>query len=80
MTYDRYESPLSERYASREMQYIFSPDMKLSLIHICPQTVKAKQQFLKDKGYYKGSVDGSYGPETCKADQKWLNANYNEWK
>ncbi len=25
---DRYESPLSERYASREMQYIFSPDMK----------------------------------------------------
>ena len=28
MTYDRYESPLSERYASREMQYIFSPDMK----------------------------------------------------
>ena len=26
--YDRYVSPLSERYASREMQYIFSPDMK----------------------------------------------------
>lgn len=25
---DRYVSPLSERYASREMQYIFSPDMK----------------------------------------------------
>lgn len=25
---DRYESPLSERYASKEMQYIFSPDMK----------------------------------------------------
>ena len=25
---DRYTSPLSERYASREMQYIFSPDMK----------------------------------------------------
>ncbi len=25
---DRYISPLSERYASREMQYIFSPDMK----------------------------------------------------
>ena len=25
---DRYDSPLSERYASREMQYIFSPDMK----------------------------------------------------
>ncbi|MCI8889503.1 MAG: adenylosuccinate lyase [Hungatella sp.] len=25
---DRYQSPLSERYASRQMQYIFSPDMK----------------------------------------------------
>lgn len=28
MSTDRYNSPLSERYASREMQYIFSPDMK----------------------------------------------------
>ena len=28
MSYDRYVSPLSERYASKEMQYIFSPDMK----------------------------------------------------
>lgn len=28
MSNDRYVSPLSERYASREMQYIFSPDMK----------------------------------------------------
>ncbi|PXV89471.1 adenylosuccinate lyase [Lachnotalea glycerini] len=25
---DRYQSPLSERYASKKMQYIFSPDMK----------------------------------------------------
>ena len=25
---DRYQRPLSERYASKEMQYIFSPDMK----------------------------------------------------
>ena len=26
--YDKYLSPLSERYASEEMQYIFSPDKK----------------------------------------------------
>ncbi len=30
MSTDRYNSPLSERYASKEMQYIFSPDMKFS--------------------------------------------------
>ncbi|MCD7752509.1 MAG: adenylosuccinate lyase [Lachnospiraceae bacterium] len=30
MPNDRYVSPLSERYASKEMQYIFSPDMKFS--------------------------------------------------
>ena len=28
MDRDVYVSPLSERYASKEMQYIFSPDMK----------------------------------------------------
>lgn len=28
MSYDKYVSPLCERYASKEMQYIFSPDMK----------------------------------------------------
>ena len=28
MNYDKYVSPLSERYASKEMQYIFSPDKK----------------------------------------------------
>ena len=27
-TTDKYQSPLSERYASKEMQYIFSPEMK----------------------------------------------------
>ncbi|MBD5539829.1 MAG: adenylosuccinate lyase [Lachnospiraceae bacterium] len=30
MSNDKYVSPLSERYASREMQYIFSPDMKFT--------------------------------------------------
>ena len=28
MSYDSYTSPLSQRYASRQMQYIFSQDMK----------------------------------------------------
>ncbi len=28
MSSDRYQTPLAERYASREMQYIFSPDKK----------------------------------------------------
>ncbi len=28
MSTDKYQSPLSERYASSEMQYLFSPDMK----------------------------------------------------
>ncbi|MDF2542632.1 MAG: adenylosuccinate lyase [Herbinix sp.] len=28
MSNDKYMSPLSERYASKEMQYLFSPDMK----------------------------------------------------
>ena len=28
MNHDRYISPLSERYASKEMQYIFSQDKK----------------------------------------------------
>ena len=27
---DRYENPLGKRYASREMQYIFSDDNKFS--------------------------------------------------
>ncbi|MDD6291311.1 MAG: adenylosuccinate lyase [Lachnospiraceae bacterium] len=30
MSTDRYQSPLSERYASKEMQYIFSQDMKFT--------------------------------------------------
>ncbi|SCW66299.1 MULTISPECIES: adenylosuccinate lyase [Eubacterium] len=30
MNNDKYVSPLSERYASKEMQYIFSPDMKFT--------------------------------------------------
>ena len=30
MATNTYESPLNSRYASKEMQYIFSPDMKFS--------------------------------------------------
>ena len=30
MATDRYTSPLSERYASKEMQYIFSQDKKFT--------------------------------------------------
>ena len=30
MRHDRYESPLSSRYASDEMQYVFSPDKKFT--------------------------------------------------
>ena len=30
MSTDRYTSPLSERYASKEMQHIFSQDMKFT--------------------------------------------------
>ena len=30
MSTDRYTSPLSERYASKEMQYIFSQDKKFT--------------------------------------------------
>ena len=33
MGHDRYESPLSSRYASDEMQYIFSPDKKFTTWH-----------------------------------------------
>ena len=33
MSTNRYESPLSSRYASDEMQYIFSPDKKFSTWH-----------------------------------------------
>ena len=30
MSTEKYSSPLSERYASKEMQHIFSQDMKFS--------------------------------------------------
>ena len=32
MSTDKYTSPLSERYASKEMQYIFSPDKKFKIM------------------------------------------------
>ena len=33
MSHDSYESPLNSRYASKEMQYIFSPDFKFKTWH-----------------------------------------------
>ena len=33
MSHDRYESPLNSRYASQEMQYLFSPDFKFKTWH-----------------------------------------------
>mgnify|MGYP003266941631 CR=1 FL=1 len=36
---DRYQSPLSERYASKEMQYIFSPDT-VSYTHLTLPTTE----------------------------------------
>ncbi len=38
-------------------------------------TVVALQKFLKDKGYYTGSIDGKCGNGTVKALQRFLNAN-----
>ena len=34
---DRYQTPLAERYASKEMQYIFSPDKKSVIRALCQQ-------------------------------------------
>lgn len=36
-------------------------------------TVIALQKYLKNKGYYKGSIDGSMGPGTVEAWQRFLN-------
>ena len=33
MNHDRYISPLSTRYAGKEMQYLFSEDMKFTTFH-----------------------------------------------
>lgn len=38
-------------------------------------TITALQKFLKDKGYYVGSIDGKCGSGTVKALQKFLNEN-----
>ena len=36
-------------------------------------TSKAFQTFLKKAGFYKGSIDGEFGPSSVKAMQLWLN-------
>lgn len=37
-------------------------------------TIKAMQKFLKNKGYYTGELDGSMGPSSVKAWQKYINS------
>lgn len=37
-------------------------------------SVMALQQYLKDRGYYAGLIDGSMGPGTVTGLQKWINA------
>lgn len=34
--------------------------------------VMEEQKYLKKKGYYKGQIDGFYGPQTVKAKQQFL--------
>lgn len=38
------------------------------------KTVKAMQEFLRAKEWYKGELDGSMGPDTVKAWQKYINS------
>ncbi|MCC8039177.1 MAG: hypothetical protein LIP02_13745 [Bacteroidales bacterium] len=38
-----------------------------------PNTAKASQNFLKDKGFYTGSIDSIFGSASAKALQSWLN-------
>ena len=39
-------------------------------------SIKQFQTFLKNRGYYTGSVDGVMGTGTAKAWQKYLNAQF----
>lgn len=38
-----------------------------------PQTTRAWQHFLKDRGYYTGAIDGNWGPQTVRSTVVWLN-------
>ncbi len=55
MANDVYVSPLSERYASKEMQYIFSPDMEtemeLGLKQITPEMIEELKAHKDDINY-----------------------------
>ena len=49
----RYTSPFSERYASAEMQYIFSQDkIMLSAADAAPENLKAVNEYVRDNGKY----------------------------
>ena len=60
MNHEIYQSPLSERYASKEMQYVFSPEMKfktwrrlwIALAETEKELVRKLRDIWNDKKYY----------------------------
>ena len=69
--HDRYVSPLSERYASKEMQYIFSPDMKFKTWR---RLWIALAETEKELGlsYYRGTDRGAEGSQRRTSTTMWL--------
>ena len=63
--YDRYQSPRSERYASKEMQYIFSPDKKF-------KTWRKLWIALAETEYELGLLQDAYNMTMTKTDDTEL--------